>query len=365
MDAARRGWGVEHRFEYQGRPGRVVFGAGRRAELGAEAERLGLRRVLVVTTPGRADLAAETAATLGDRLAGLHPHAVMHVPSDVAAHAVATARELGADGCVAVGGGSAVGLGKIVARDTGIPLLAVPTTYSGSEATPIWGMTTDGVKRTGHDPRVLPVTVVYDPELTLSMPVRLTAESGLNALAHAAETLYAPDVSPVTSLVAAGAARSLVTGLPKVLADPASVDARAEVMQGAWLAGWCLASATMSLHHKLCHTLGGTFDLPHAPTHANVLAHVLAFNLPAAPAADAALREALGTDDVPARVHALVAELGAARSLADLGLPADGVERVVELATADPYANPRPVTPEGVRAILAAAFTGASPVPHS
>lgn len=349
------------RFEYQGRPGRVVFGAGRRAELGAEAGRLGLGRVLVVSTPGRADLATEAASTLGDRLAGVHPHAVMHVPADVAAHAVGTARELGADGCVAVGGGSAVGLGKIVARDTGIPLLAVPTTYSGSEATPIWGMTTDGRKQTGRDPRVQPVTVIYDPELTLSMPVRLAAESGLNALAHAAEALYAPDLSPVTSLVAAGAIRSLAGGLPRVLADPQAVAARAEVLQGAWLAGWCLASATMSLHHKLCHTLGGTFDLPHAPTHANVLAHVLAFNLPAAPAADAALREALDTGDVPGRVYALVAELGAAHPLAELGLPVDGIERVVELATVEPYANPRPVTRDGVRTILTAALTGAPP----
>ncbi|MET0189743.1 MAG: maleylacetate reductase, partial [Pseudonocardia sediminis] len=331
---------MEHRFEYQGRPGRVVFGAGRRAELGAEAERLGLRRVLVVATPGRADLAAETAAALGDRLAGLHPHAVMHVPADVAAHAVATARELGADGCVAVGGGSAVGLGKIVARDTGIPLLAVPTTYSGSEATPIWGMTTDGVKRTGHDPRVLPVTVIYDPELTLSMPVRLTAESGLNALAHAAETLYAPDVSPVTSLVAAGAARSLVTGLPQVLADPASVDARAEVLQGAWLAGWCLASATMSLHHKLCHTLGGTLDLPHAQTHTVVLPHALAYNSPAAPEAVAALSRALGGPADPAReLWQLAGRLGAPRSLRELGMAEEDIPRIAELAVANPYSN--------------------------
>lgn len=352
---------MHRRFEYQGRPGRVVFGAGRRAEIGAEADRLGLRRVLVVSTPGRADLATEAASALGDRLAGLHPHAVMHVPADVAAHAVDRARELGADGCLAVGGGSAVGLGKIVARDAGIALLALPTTYSGSEATPIWGMTTDGRKQTGHDPRVLPATVVYDPELTLSMPPRLAAESGLNALAHAAEALYAPDVSPVTSLVAGGSARSLVTGLPRVLADPSSVEARAEVLQGAWLAGWCLASATMSLHHKLCHTLGGTFDLPHAPTHATVLAHVLAFNLPAAADADAALREALGTDDVPGRVYALADELGAARSLAELGLPPEGVERVVDLVTADPYANPRPVTREGVRTILAAALAGGPP----
>lgn len=352
------------RFEYQGRPGRVVFGAGRRSELAAEIDRLGLRRVLVVSTPGRADLAAELAAPLGDRLAGLHPHAVMHVPAAVAADAVRRTGELGADGCVAVGGGSAIGLGKIVARDTGVPLLAVPTTYSGSEATPLWGMTRDGRKQTGHDPRVLPATVLYDPELTLSMPVGLAASSGVNALAHAAEALYAPDASPVTSLVAAGAARSLAGGLPRIVAEPSSVPARAEVLQGAWLAGWCLASATMSLHHKLCHTLGGMFDLPHAPTHANVLAHVLAFNLPAAPAADTALRAALGTDDVPGRVHALVAGIGAARSLAELGLPADGVDRVVEQVVAEPYANPRPVTPDGVRAVLRAARAGEPPWPR-
>ena len=356
-----RDTGAAPRFEHRGTSGRVVFGAGRRTELGAEVDRLGLGRILVVSTPGRADLADEAAAALGERLAGTHPRAAMHVPAEVGAAAVARARELGADGCVAIGGGSAIGLGKIVARDTGIPLVAVPSTYSGSEATPIWGETTDGRKRTGQDPRVQPVTVIYDPELTRSMPARLSAESGMNALAHAAEALYAPEASPVTALVAAQAARSLAHGLPLVVTDPASDPGRAEVLQGAWLAGWCLASSTMSLHHKLCHTLGGTFDLPHAPTHAVVLAHVLAFNLPAAPAAELALRQALDTDDVPARVHRLGLELGAGRSLAELGMPAGGIERVVALATADPYANPRPVTAEGIRAVVAAAYAGDPP----
>jgi maleylacetate reductase len=352
---------MSREFIHQSQPGRVVFGAGRRAGLREEAVRLNLRRLLVLATPGGAETAAEVVAPLGDLIAELYPHAVMHVPAGVAAKAVQRARDLAVDGCVAVGGGSAIGLGKAVAKETGLPLLAVPTTYAGSEMTSIWGITDGGRKRTGRDPRVQPVTVIYDPELTLTLPAAVSAASGVNALAHSAEALYAPDASPIVSLMAGESARALAAALPRVIADPADVGARAEALYGAWLAGVCLGSTTMSLHHKLCHILGGTFDLPHALTHANVLSHVLAYNLPAAPEAAAALRTALGTDDPAAGVYRLVTDLGVAKPLHELGLPADGIETVVELAVAEPYANPRPVTADAVRTIIYEAYHGTPP----
>ncbi|MFD8362572.1 maleylacetate reductase [Streptomyces hygroscopicus] len=352
---------MSHRFVHENRPGRVVFAAGARARLREEIDRLGLHRLIVVCTPGHAGLAAELAAPLGERIAGLHPHATMHVPAAIAAKAVARARETGADGCLAIGGGSAIGLAKAVAKDTGLPIAAVPTTYAGSEMTPIWGLTADGRKTTGRDPRVLPSVVVYDPELTTTLPPALSVTSGMNALAHAAETLYAPDGSPIHTLVAAESARALADALPRVAADPHDTDARSDALYGAWLAGSVLGATTMSLHHKLCHILGGTFDLPHAETHTAVLPHVLAFNLPAAPAARTALETALGTTEPASHLFHLAQGLGADMSLTALGMPEDGVETVVSQALAAPYANPRPITEAAIRHLLGRALSGAAP----
>jgi maleylacetate reductase len=349
-------------FTYEALPMRVVFrpGAATTAVAG-EAERLGLRRLLVLSGRRGADTARAVADSLGDACAGLHPEAVMHVPVAVADEAVEVAGKLGADGCVAVGGGSAVGLGKAIALRTGLPLIAVPTTYAGSEMTPTWGLTEGGVKRTGKDPRVLPRSVVYDPELTLSMPPALSGTSGLNAVAHAAEALYAPDASPVVSLMAEEGVRALTTALPAVAAHPADLAARGDALYGAWLCGACLGATTMGLHHKLCHVLGGAFDLPHSETHTVVLPYVLAFNAPGARRATAALGRALGTDDPARELYELGGRLGAPRSLAELGMPEDGVERAVGLAAAAPYANPREAGPDDLRAILRAAWTGGPP----
>jgi maleylacetate reductase len=281
----------------------------------------------------------------------------MHVPVEVADEAVDVARKLDADGCVAVGGGSAIGLGKALALRAGLPLIAVPSTYAGSEMTPVWGLTENGVKRTGRDRAVLPRSVVYDPELTLSMPPALSGTSGMNAIAHAVEALYAPDASPVISLMAEEGVRSLAAALPVV------ADARSQALYGAWLCGACLGATTMGLHHKLCHVLGGTFNLPHADTHTVVLPYVLAFNSPAVPTALAALRRALGTPDPALGLYDLAGRLGAPRSLAALGLPREGIERAVGLAAATPYANPREASPDDLRAILTAAYEGAPPAP--
>src|SRR4051812_18144538 len=288
-------------FTYEALPMRVVFGAGCLAKLPEEVEAQGLTRVLVLCSPEQEDTGRVVAAALRDRAAGVLAEARMHVPVEVAHRARALAAELGADGCVAVGGGSAIGLGKAIALEHDLPVIAIPTTYAGSEMTPVWGLTEGGEKRTGRDIRVLPKSVLYDAELTLTLPAGLSAASGMNAIAHAVEGLYAPDATPIVSLMAEEGTRALAAALPRVVADGSDLEARGQAQYGAWLCGAVLAATTMSLHHKLCHTLGGTLDLPHAQTHTVVLPHALAYNQPAAPQAVAALSRALGGADDPAQ----------------------------------------------------------------
>ncbi|MFF3612081.1 maleylacetate reductase [Streptomyces sp. NPDC002580] len=349
-------------FSYETRPARVVFrpGAAVTATPG-EVARLGLHRVLVVCGGRGEETARSVADALGDSCAGLHAGARMHVPAEVADKAVEVARATGADGCVAVGGGSAIGLGKAIALRTGLPLIAVPSTYSGSEMTSVWGLTENGVKSTGRDTRVQPRSVVYDPELTLGLPVPLSVTSGINALAHAAEALYAPDRSPLVSLMAEEGVRAMAGALPEVAAAPGDPEARGRALYGAWLCGACLGATTMGLHHKLCHVLGGTFGLPHAETHTVVLPYVLAHNAPAAPDAIAVLSRALATDDVPHALRELAGGLGAPRTLAELGLREADLAPAAEQVAAQSYPNPREVTAHGVLGLLTAAYEGWEP----
>jgi maleylacetate reductase len=230
-------------FTYDALPMHVVFEAGALARLPDEAARLSLNRVLVVSTPGQQALGTRAADLLGARAVGLHAKARMHVPSAIAATAVRRAQTDNTDGVVAVGGGSAIGLGKIIARDTGLPMLAIPTTYSGSEMTPIWGLTEDGIKTTGRDSKVLPKGVIYDPELTVGLPPGVTATSGMNAMAHAVEALYAVDANPITSTMAEQAIAALARGLPRVMESPANLDARSDALYGACLAGAVISDA--------------------------------------------------------------------------------------------------------------------------
>jgi maleylacetate reductase len=349
-------------FSHDSLPMRVVLrpGAATDATPG-EAERLGLRRLLVVCGPRGADTARAVADALGPACAGVHAEARMHVPVEVADRAVAVARAAGADGCVAVGGGSSIGLGKAVALRTGLPLIAVPSTYSGSEMTPVWGLTEHGAKRTGRDRAVLPRSVVYDPELTLSLPVALSVTSGINAIAHAVEALYAPDGSPLTALMAEEGVRAMARALPEVAAEPGSLPARGRALYGAWLCGACLGATTMGLHHRLCHVLGGTFGLPHAETHTVVLPHVLAYNATAAPGSAAAVARALAAEDAPTALYELAGRLGAPRSLAALGMHASDLPAAAAQAAGQAGAHPRGVTAEGVLAVLQAAHEGRAP----
>ncbi len=349
-------------FSFEAHLPRVVFGAGRLSSLGDEVERLGARRAIVLCTPEQEALAHAVAARLGTRCAGVFPGAVMHVPIESARAAREQARALDADCAIAVGGGSTTGLGKAIALESGLPIVAVPTTYAGSEMTPIYGLTEGGEKKTGRDPRVLPRTVVYDPELTLTLPTDLSVTSGLNAIAHACEGLYADDANPVISLMAEEGIRALAAALPRLVASPRDIDARGDALYGAWLCGAVLGHVGMGLHHKLCHTLGGSFNLPHAPTHTVVLPHALAYNAAAAPAAMAAIQRALGTAEAaPRALHRLAAALGAPTSLRAIGMPESGLDRVADLAVSKPYPNPRPLERAPLRDLLRRTWEGLPP----
>ena len=348
-------------FVHETAPTRVVFGAGRVADLPAEADRLGLARLLLLSTPGQRARVEALAAPLGARIAGLFAEAVMHVPAETAAAARAEASRIAADGCVAVGGGSTVGLAKAIALETGLPIIAVPTTYAGSEMTPIWGLTEGGEKTTGRDARVLPRTVIYDPALTLDLPSRIAGASGMNALAHCVEALYAADASPIIKLIAEEGVRALAAALPAVVTNPGEIEARARALYGAWLAGTALGAASMALHHKLCHALGGSFNLPHAETHTIVLPHAAAYNRDAAPEAMRRIADALGADEAPGGLFDLARAVGAPAGLAEIGLRETDLDRAAEIATRNPYDNPRRVTRDGVRALLEDAFHGRRP----
>jgi maleylacetate reductase len=355
-------------FTYQANPARVVFGAGALDQVAAEVDRLGARRVLVLSTPEQSGLAARVASLLGHRAAGQFTRAVMHVPAETAREGRAEAGRLAADCLVAAGGGSTTGLAKAIALESAatqpLPILAIPTTYAGSEMTSIYGITESGLKKTGRDARVLPRTVLYDPELTLTLPFALTVTSALNAMAHAAEGLYAHDGNPVLSLMAEEGLRACATALPALQADARDLEARAQVLQGAWLCGAVLGGVSMGLHHKLCHTLGGTFNLPHAETHTVILPHALAYNAPAAPQALGRMARALGEPDAqraPQAIFELARRHGAPTSLAALGLPADGLDRVADLAVSAAYPNPRPLERAALRALLQRAWEGLPP----
>lgn len=346
------------RFTFDALPTRVVFGAGCFSQLTEEVDRLEAKHVLLVGTRGRANLLHRAKDVLGDRIAETFDEAVMHIPNEVAERARNVAKSAGADCIVTIGGGSAIGVAKAIAFTTSLPIVAVPTTYSGSEVTPIWGLTKDGIKQTSRDSRVQPRTVIYDPELTLNLPVQISAASGMNAIAHCVEAMYAPDANPITTLMAEEGIRSLASALPVIVNAPDDIDARTKALYGAWLGGTVLGTVQMGLHHKLCHTLGGSFDLPHAETHAVLLPYTAEYN--ASSVVDAMLRvaAALGVSEAPAGLFELGRRVGTPRSLAELGMRAEDLDRAADIAVERPYPNPRPVTREGVMSILRKAFHG-------
>ncbi|HEX6568190.1 MAG TPA: maleylacetate reductase [Acidimicrobiales bacterium] len=348
-------------FTYDAIPGRVVFGAGARRSLPAEVDALGARRVLVIASPDEDHLADEVTALLGERVAGRFRDVAQHVPVAKADAARRAARSLGADAVLTAGGGSATGFGKAVALESDVRLIALPTTYAGSEMTTIWGLTEGGHKRTGKDRRVKPALVVYDPELTLTLPARIAGPSGMNALAHCVEALYGPGANPVVSLMALEGITALHRSLPVVCGSPSDLDARSDALYGAYLAAVALASGGTALHHKTCHVLGGMFDLDHGDMNAVVLGHALAYNAPAIPEVMGDIATALRTADAPGALFDLAVDLGAPTSLEAIGMPADGLDDAAREVVAAAAGNVRPPELRAIRRMLDDAFRGRRP----
>jgi maleylacetate reductase len=347
-------------FVYGGLPMRVVFGAGSVAELAKEVDRLGAKRALLLATPGRTAMVKSVADPLGIRVAGVFDRVVMHTPLELAEEARRLAASVQADCCVVIGGGSTIGFGKAIALTSALPLLAVPTTYSGSEMTTIWGISEGGAKKTGRDPKVLPKTVIYDPALTLDLPPHVSAASGMNAMAHCVEALYAHDGNPIVSMMAEEGIRALASALPRVMENPKDIDARSDALYGAWLAGCTISTTSIALHHKLCHVLGGSFNLPHAETHSIVLPHAVRYNESAAEAMRR-IERALGARDAAAAIYDLEKKLRLPLRLADIGMKEQDLERAARIATDAPYPNPRKVEYAPVLELLRHAYEGVRP----
>ncbi|MGZ5213778.1 MAG: maleylacetate reductase [Actinomycetota bacterium] len=350
-------------FTYDALPGRIVFGVGSVDRLTDEVDRLHASRAIVFYDASSKDVGSELVKRLGSRAAGEFTDIQQHVPAEAVERAREAAREVAADCAVTIGGGSTTGFGKVVALDPGLPLIAIPTTYAGSEMTPIYGITSDGQKRTANDLRVLPRTVLYDPALTISLPAFVTGPSGLNAIAHCVEALYAKNANPITSLMAEEGICALVRGIPASVERPADLEARSEAMYGAYLAGAALGVVGMAVHHRICHVLGGTFGLSHGDVNAVVLPHAVRYNQRAAPEAMARVAAALGVPDAATGIFDFARAIGAPASLESLGFRREDLAEAVRLTVESPPWNPRQVDADGIAALLDDAFAGRRPDP--
>ncbi len=340
---------------------KVAFGRGALARLPELAEALGARRVLVVATKSQAATARRALELLGPRGVAVFDRAAMHTPVEVTAEAMTLVDAEGIDGVTAVGGGSAIGLAKAIALRTDAPQIAVPTTYAGSEMTPILGETQAGRKATQRSPKVLPEAVIYDVELSLSLPAQISVVSGFNAIAHGVEALYSRVANPMLSAVAEECVRLIEHALPRIMVDPSNEAARSDALKGAWLGGWSLAHGGTALHHRLCHILGGAFDLPHAEMHTVLLPHVVAYNAEAAPEAMERLGRALGAEHPAAALFDVSRSLGAPAALKDIGMPEAGIAAALDALLADPPWNPRPLERAPLERMLEDAFLGGRP----
>lgn len=350
-------------FTYDAVPGRVVFGCGSRNTIADEARALGSKRILVVASPFEDALADDVGSVLGDLVVGRFSDVVQHVPIAKAQAAVTMTRELDADTIVTIGGGSSTGFGKAIALELDIKQIAVPTTYAGSEMTTIYGMTDGDHKQTGKNVRVKPHVVIYDPELTVTLPPSIAGPSGMNALAHCVEALYGPGANPIISVIALEGIRALTRSLPVVTASPEDLDARSDAMYGAYLAGVALATGGTALHHRACHVLGGMFNLNHGDMNAVVLGHAVGYNAPAIPEIIERIAEALGVSpaDVAGALFDLSVSIGAPTSLESIGMPADGIDEAARRIVIDAAANVRTPEFDGVKVMLEAAFHGQRP----
>ena len=350
-------------FQYKALPWNIIFGAGALSRLPEELGKLGYSRALVLSTPNQVGDGQSIVNLLGDKAVGLFDQAMMHVPVETVAQATAEVKRLEADCSVSIGGGSTTGLGKALAFNLGLPNIAIPTSYAGSEMTNIWGITENNRKITSRDNVVVPALTIYDPKLTLTMPAAFAGASGLNAMAQAVANLVSKDPNPIVSVMAQEAIRALSHSLPIVISDPDNMEARTEAMYGACLAGGALGTGTTGLHHRLCHTFGGTFNTPHAETHTILLPHSVAYNAAATPAGAGKIADAMGVDDAATGIFELAKTIGVPTALKDIGVKRTDLDEAAAVATETPVNNPEPVTKERVRALLENAYHGRAPQP--
>jgi alcohol dehydrogenase class IV len=350
-------------FEYNANPSRVIFGSGSVTRLPAEIKRLNASRPLLLCTQRGNNYTKELftliqAASI--TVAGIFPNAKPHTPISVTEEATAFLNSTTADCVVSIGGGSVIGLGKAVSIRTGVPHISIPTTYSGSEMTPILGETHQGIKTSRSDPKILPAVVIYDVDFTMTLSPAISSVSGINAIAHAVEGLYAKNANPITSMLALEGTKALAEALPEILRDPKARSPRNQALYGAWLCGTVLGSSSMALHHKLCHTLGGLFALPHAETHTIVLPHALSYNAPVISEQMAKLATVLpgSNGDALNGLEILLEKLQVPRALKDLGMKQDDIDKAVEVVTNNQYPNPRIMEPKWIRELIRRAWAG-------
>jgi maleylacetate reductase len=356
-------------FVHVGLPSRIVLGPGTLDRVPDEVELLGIgigpdrggrarkesNGVLLIATKSVRDEADRLEFALQGRFAGRIDGVKQHVPAERAAAARDKADEVGAAGIIAIGGGSAIGLAKAIALTSGLPIIAVPTTYAGSEMTPVWGETSGGDKTTGTDFAVLPKTVIYDPLLSRRLPLDVTAASVANAMAHCVEATWTSKADPITEVTAVEGVRALKDGLEAALQQPQDLDARSNLLYGASLAGSALASAGTGIHHKLCHLLGGTYNLPHAETHAAVLPQVTRYK--AIGRAKQRLADVLAADDLATGLFDFFTKAHVPTRLKDLGLTEDQAhDAAKKFAAAHPEEDP-----EVIADILLSAWAGTRP----
>ncbi|KAH6870987.1 putative maleylacetate reductase [Thelonectria olida] len=347
-------------FEHNASPSRIVFGNGSLQKVLDELGHLGLSMPLVLSTPNQIDHAQQLVDVLQGKAVGMFTEATMHTPTAVTDKAIEYAKSRGADCVVSIGGGSTIGLGKAISIRTSLAHICVPTTYAGSEVTPILGETVAGLKTTYSDPKILPRVVVYDSDLTMTLPATMTAYSGVNAIAHAVEAMYARNTNPIIGLLAEEGIRALAAALPEIVRDPSSKSSRSLALYGAWLCGTCLGSVGMCLHHKLCHALGGSLNLSHAETHTAVLPHALSYNAPKVPEAMRRLALVLpgSHSDAIHGLNVLLAKLQVSTSLRDLGMKEEDIDRAADIATSNSYWNPREVERGPIRELIRRAWAG-------
>ncbi|MCJ1366342.1 hypothetical protein MMC16_005470 [Acarospora aff. strigata] len=328
-------------FEYNSNPGRVIFGSGTLQKLPDEIARLNLSSPLLLSTPQQVEQAESVKSILHGKVAGIFTEATMHTPAQITDKALEYVKSQKADSVISIGGGSTIGLGKAISIRTDLPHICIPTTYAGSEMTPILGETADGQKKTRSDPKILPGTVIYDVDLTMTLPVALSATSGVNAIAHAVEALYARSTNPIMCLLAQEGARALAASLPEIVSNPSSQSARSSALYGAWLCG-------------------GSFNMPHAETHTIVLPHALSYNAPRIPQAMKQLAEALPESDGDAikGLNVLLTKLKVKRGLKDFGMKETDIDKAADIAVSNPYWNPREVERDPIRELIRRAWAG-------